>query len=454
MKRITQAAGLAGLALSLSGATALAVDPIKVEAQGSVIGDDVLYNIGGGSAVTMGSAGQMESITVGMGWQNNLICGNMSLSNTLENQLNGATNGFQTIMSTVIQNVTGAVSSLPALALQRSNPALYNLLTNGILQARLDYDRSKGACRSLVERMADIAGNQMGWGTVAQAQKMGQALSTSADAVEVVDKSESAPGSGGVTWVGGTQAGGAGQQPIRVVGDVTRAGYNQLNRRSPTNTSSIPADSCANGLVCGYWESPAEAAAFGNRVLGEQQIRTCEGCASESTPGVGLTLLIQETYDEKIKAIEELLKPGTEITDEKLRQASSDSLPVTRGVIAALRDERDQKVLAQRLASEVALSEVLGQALLLTRLLNSGAREPNVAANALAVSAVGQQTAVLQKEIDNLKMELDLRRELSKNSPLAIVERGQSRTENSRSVLPAAPETDRLQQLQKSSAKE
>ena len=169
---------------------------------------------------------------------------------------------------------------------------------------------------------------------------------------------------------------------------------------------------------------------------------------------MGLTPLIQETYDEKLQTIEELLKPGTEITDEKLRKASSDSLPVTRGVIAALRDERDQKVLAQRLASEVALSEVLGQALLLTRLLNSGAREPNVAANALAVSAVERQTAVLQKEIDNLKMELDLRRELSKNSPLAIVERGQSRTENSRSVLPAAPETDRLQQLQKSSAKE
>ncbi|EEZ3329335.1 integrating conjugative element protein, partial [Escherichia coli] len=140
-----------GIALSLSSTAALAVDPIKVESQGSVIGDDVLYSIGGGSAVTMGSAGQMESITVGAGWQNNLVCGNMSLNNTLENQLNGATQGFQNIMGSVIQNATGAVSSLPALILQRANPALYNLLTNGILQARLDYDRSKGSCRALAE---------------------------------------------------------------------------------------------------------------------------------------------------------------------------------------------------------------------------------------------------------------------------------------------------------------
>ncbi len=172
-----------------------AADPIKVESQGSVIGDDVLYSIGGGSAVQMGSAGQMESITVGAGWQNNLVCGNMDLSNTLQNQLNGATQGFQQIMGSVIQNATGAVTSLPALILQRANPALYNLLTNGILQARLDYDRSKGTCRAMAERMADIAGGQMGWGKVAEGQKMGQALASSNDAVAVVDKVEQAPGS-------------------------------------------------------------------------------------------------------------------------------------------------------------------------------------------------------------------------------------------------------------------
>ena len=36
----------------------------------------------------------------------------------------------------VIQNATSAVASLPALIIQRADPGLYNLLTNGILQAR------------------------------------------------------------------------------------------------------------------------------------------------------------------------------------------------------------------------------------------------------------------------------------------------------------------------------
>ncbi|ETK22739.1 MULTISPECIES: integrating conjugative element protein [Pseudomonas] len=453
MNKLTAAIILAA-GMGSTWCLAEAADPIKVESQGSVIGDDVLYSIGGGSAVQMGSAGQMESITVGGGWQNNLVCGNMDLSNTLQNQLNGTTQGFQQIMSSVIQNATGAVTSLPALILQRANPALYNLLTNGILQARLDYDRSKGTCRAMAERMADIAGGQMGWGKVAEGQKMGQALTSSNDAVAVVNKVEEAPGTNGVTWVGGKQAGGNGQQPIKVVGDVAKAGYNLLNNRAAQDTSSIPQSSCSNGLVCGSWESPAEAAQFANRVLGEQQIQTCEGCATTSTPGVGLTPLIQETYDKKLAALQELLKPGTQITSEKLREASSDSLPITRGVVTALRDERDQAVLASRLASEVALADVLEKGLLLQRMLITGSKEPNVNANKLAVEATNGQVDTLQQLITNLKTELEMRQQLANNSPMKIIERSKARSENSRTIYDAAPEQDRLLQLQKPADKE
>ncbi len=62
----------------------------------------------------------------------------------------------------------------------------------------------------------------------------------------------------------------------------------------------------------------------------------------------------------------------------------SRALPVTRGVIEALRDEPDRDVLSERLASDVALSRVVEQALLLQRLLLTGLKEPNVAANEIA----------------------------------------------------------------------
>ena len=135
----------------------------------------------------MGGAGNMQSIGVGIGWNSNLICGNMSITTTLQNQLNGITNGFQSIMSTVIQNATSAVASLPALIIQRADPGLYNLLTNGVLQARLDFDRSKMTCRAIANRMADMAGGQAGWDQLAEGMALRDAVSGTDDAVSAIE---------------------------------------------------------------------------------------------------------------------------------------------------------------------------------------------------------------------------------------------------------------------------
>jgi len=421
-------------------------------ASGSVIGDDVLYSIGGGRAVSMGPAGNMRSIGVGVGWNSNLICGEMNLTTTLQNQLNGMTNGFQTIMSDVIQNATGAVASLPALIIQRANPALYNLLTNGILQARLDFDRSKLTCRALANRMADIAGGQAGWDQLAEGIALRDAVQNQ-DAVAAVEQAESAKGNQGVPWVGGANAGGAGQAPIKVVGDVTRAGYNLLNGRSVGDTSSIGRADCGERLTCQTWSSPEEAAEWAVRVLGEREQRTCETCTkTETTPGVGLTPIIQEEFERKLQALRDLVSGAKPTTPENLAAAGSASLPVTRGVIEALRDEPDQDVLGRRLASEVALASTLEKALLLQRTLLTGKKEPNVAANELATDAVDQEADTLTQEIQNLKTELELRRELAGNAPMAIIQRHTTRAAGSRGVYEGDPTRDRLDEIQKPKA--
>src|SRR3546814_15282862 len=69
---------------------------------------------------------------------------------------------------------------------------------------------------------------------------------SSTDAVSAIEQAESNKGNYGVPWVGGGNAGGSGQSSIKVVGDVTRAGYNLLNGRSATDTSSIARSACGN----------------------------------------------------------------------------------------------------------------------------------------------------------------------------------------------------------------
>ncbi len=431
------------------GAQQTHIDANGASVNGSVIGDDVLYSIGGGRAVSMGSAGSMQSLGVGLGWNSNLICGDMNLSTTLQNQLNGITNGFQTIMSSVIQNATSAVASLPALIIQRADPGLYNLLTNGILQARLDFDRSKMTCRAIAGRMADMAGGQASWDQLAEGMALKQSV-TSADAVSAIEQAEGSKGNNGVPWVGGSNAGGSGQRSIKIVSDVSRAGYNLLNGRSATDTSSIDAATCGDRLTCQTWASPQAASDWATRVLGEREQQTCESCTkTQTTPGVGLTPLIEEEYETKLKALQDLVTGAKPTTAANLDAAGSNALPITRGVIEALRDEPDQDVLGKRLASEVALSSVLEKALLLQRTLLTGEKEPNVAANDLAVKAVDAENSTLEQEINNLKTELELRRELAGNSAMMLIGRHDARANGSRGIFQGDAVPDRLDQIEK-----
>jgi integrating conjugative element protein (TIGR03755 family) len=446
MNTLRQRSLLTGLLLIAS--TVQSADKNNIEYSGNVIGDDVLYSIGGGRAVSMGGAANMQSIGIGAGWNSNLICGNMDLSTTLQNQLNGVTNGFQSIMSSVIQNATSAVASLPALIIQRADPGLYNLLTNGILQARLDFDRSKATCRAMANRMADMAGGQLGWGQLAEGMALSQSVG-SQDAVAAVEASETERGNKGVPWVGGQQAGGTGQAPIKLISDVSRAGYNLLNGREVGDHSTIPTGTCGNRLSCQTWSSPQAAVEFATRVLGEREQRTCDSCnKTRTTPGVGLTPLIQEEYERKLPALQALVNSNARPNDEQLRAASSQSLPITRGVVEALRDEPDRDLLTHRLASEVALASVLEKALLLQRTLLTGRKEPNVAINELAQQAISAESDTLAQEIGNLKTELELRQTLAGNSPMVLIQRHSARSGGSRGVYEGDASRNRLDEIQ------
>ena len=441
--------GLLAASVALVSTTASSQTNYGFQHQGSIIGDDVLYSIGGGRAVTMTGAANMRSIGVGVGWNSNLICGNMSIEATIRNQLNGITRGFQQIMSEVIQNATSAVASLPALIIQRADPGLYNLLTNGVLQARIDFDRSKLTCRAIANRLADIAGGQLGWDQIAEGLVLKRAVQ-STDAVSAIEEAENSRGNEGVPWVGGTNAGGQDQPPIKIVADVTRAGYNLVNGRDVDDTSSIDSSSCGDRLSCETWSSPQEAVDWATRVLGETEQRTCEDCTkTQTSPGVGLTPLIQQEFDSRFGSLQELIDGTVPMTFDNLRDASSSSMPITRGVIEALRDEPDQDLLARRLASEVAYSSVVEKALLLQRTLLTGRKEPNVSANSLAQEAIDRESNILDREIRNLSEEWELRRNLMTNSPMAIIQRHGARAAGSGGVYEGDPVRNRLDEIER-----
>ena len=79
----------------------------------------------------------------------------------------------------------------------------------------------------------------------------------------------------------------------------------------------------------------------------------------------------------------------------------------------------------------------------------AGRKEPNVAANQLAQDAIAHESGLLEQEINNLKTELDLRRELAANSPMAIIQRHGTRSAGSRGIYQGDTERDRLDAIQR-----
>ena len=418
----------------------------RLGTQGEVLDDRVMYTIGGGSAAgSPSSLYRPSGLGVGGSWRANMMCGNMSLTNTLQNQLNGVTEGFQQIMGSIVQNATQAVMSLPALIIQRANPGLYELLSNGVMQGRIDFDRSKLTCQAMAEKMADKVG-QAGWGALAKNQEMqGNLEQTGGDAVAAVKNTEARNGNNGVSWVGGLKAGGNGQTPIRVTSDVVRAGYNLLHNRTVDDSTSISSSDCLGGAICHTWTSPQEESEWAVRVLGESEVSTCDTCETlRATAGSGLTPLIQDAYSERLKALQGLLSGSLPPTPDNLAKASSTMLPVTRGVIEALRDDPDQELLARRLASETALSSVLDKALLLLRTLLAGSHEPNIASAEPAQTALTKNIDALEREIRLLQTELQVRQMLATNTASLVLDRHAGGADASRTVEQGDPEPGRL----------
>lgn len=421
---------LTALLVSTFTHCALAADDnYSIDQQGA-IADSLYYQIGGGSVITPAlTRRNTQLLNMQAGWNADLMCGNFDIDTTVRNQLNGLTDGFQDLMGNVIQNATSAVASLPAMIIQRANPQLYDLLTNGVLQGRIDFDKSQLSCQKMAEKMTDFAYGSA-WTQSAKAENYQSIAASEKDAVRAEQRVEKEAASKGKTWVGGQKRGGSGQQPIKLVGDTTKAGYNILNQRNVTDTGNISSSQC-QGEICRVWNKPEDAAKWMTRVVGEQTINVAPdndaGGSSEqksgAQAGVGLSPLIAEEQEKIAQVMAELVNGSLKPTHENLAKASGGSLQLTRGVVEALRDEPDASVLVQRLSGEMALARVMEQALMARRTLLAGMREPNIASEKEAQTQLNQTTLQLDQELNQLRLELEMRRMLADNASTSVLTR-------------------------------
>ncbi|MDE0407001.1 MAG: integrating conjugative element protein [Alphaproteobacteria bacterium] len=409
----------------LAAATAAA---IWACAPAALADDEFLYRLGGAEPISLGPSARASTLRLGIGaeWNANLTCGNFDVAHSIRQQLNGVSGAFQDVMGNVIQTAQGVVASLPALAIQRLNPGLYDLLQNGVLEAGQEFRVAKLRCDEIADEMGDTLAHE-GWSGIARGDYWRrQANVGGRDVVEVVGEADGAAGAdGGVPWIGGSAAGGAGQEPIEAVGDVSKAGYNLLLGRAAADDSAVGPTACGDSDICKVWDDPDAMAAWMRRVVGEIEVRTCDGCRKVAAQaGLGLP----SAYRREKSALANILRPLAQ-TDAVPSQSVLDGLTggggfrVTRGVIEAIRDEPRPADVADRLAGELAVGRVMEQAAMARRALLAGMREPNVANNEAALRQSERALVELDREIRQMEVELRVKALVASNSSVAVLQR-------------------------------
>lgn len=391
--------------------------------QGTVLSDKVFYQIGGGSAIMPPPARKRPNeLSLGIGWRSNLMCGNFDIKTTIKNQLNGITEGFKDLYSNVIQSATGAVASLPAMIIQRANPQLYDILSNGMYQAKLDFDSLKTSCEAMSEKLADYTMGSK-WAKAAELENYKEITANQTDAKLAKKQIENEKGQKGITWIGGEKRGGVGQKPIEPLSDVVMAGFNMTLGRGVTQKGPISKTQC-DGRLCSEWQSPEEAATYARRILGDKTFRTCDNCGTPTTSqaGTGLAPEIEKRTIEKMTQLEKILNAKT-VTNTQLTALGTSAIAVTRGLIEALRESPDAVILGARLAQELAISAELEKALVIRRIILTGLKEPNVAssANSDTQADLEKSLKILDQEIEQVKLEMDLQKSISNNTAMAII---------------------------------
>lgn len=421
------------------------------------VNDNLFYTIGGGTVISQPpSNNNMEKLGMGISWNSDLMCGNFDLDTTVKNQLNGATSGFKDMMSNVISSATGAVASLPAMIIQRANPGLYELLTNGVLQANVSFDKAQLNCQNMSKKMADYTTSSQ-WTQAAIGEEFKNIVSTTPDAVAADNQLKTTTGKEGVKWIGGQKRGGSGQPAIQPTRDLAKAGFNILNKQPVTSNGGVSGPDC-NGSLCKKYKTSEEAANAVVKVLGDRAIRTCsEGsdCSSggaenepgASTAGVGFSPMLEETTQENRDILVKLVNGNLEPDAANLATLKTGDLAVSRGVIQALKDDPDNAALVQRLASELAMSETISTALGMRRMLMAGQSEPNAADQTMALKESDRRLEFLDREVMALKNEMEIRKAISNNSILVTLTRQESREADHGLRQPVQQNDDAMQNL-------
>lgn len=403
-----------------------AIEPGEIK---NVQKNEFMYELGGSSLVSpspnVAKVKLKLKAKAGLGYS----CGSFDPSASISNGLNKLKSGVENSVNQVVGAATGAVASLPLYLLQRANPDLAGLLKEYVWDYQNKYQLELKSCE---QREAEIlAGDGSPYGDIVKmSQQAGIVEQVESGENDILEAAEETKSKGGCTkGVGGEDvACEKSTRPLNVTEDVTLSGYAIIANATPALGQEAQISSAASGTrLQAVLGSVDDAKQLALDVLGGAEFKNIDkGEPPEVVAGHGLNKEIEDEYEDvKEAVIEIVLNDGQEISEEAYRNASSPSINLRSSdfiTIVKQYSMEERGVIAELLAWEIATSRVIEKALMLRRVLITGAQESNL----YRISAVQKENDKmlmrLTEEIENLMFERKVRKELMTETVLAIFE--------------------------------
>lgn len=403
------------------------------------------YKIGGGSDFALPPVQTTQTINLGANADlgAGYTCGAFNPVKSISDTLNNLQSSTDNIQQSILSNATGSIAEMPMYFLAQASPTAYNLLNNMMINAHNQMDVSTKSCEQVKAQISHGQNPYQDWGTIAVGDQWKKHLSLTATGQEDINDAkkevDANAGNRGVPWVQGSQdnngksfhAGGEGQPPIHVIADTVKAGYNAMLLRDLNDGSPAP----QGGDLATQFPAPQDAQNWITNVVGDQTITTCndDSCknAQGGISGRGLLPWITTCGDsnknycaDNIRTnLSNLITGQASITKENLEAVSASGLVISPQVVTAIRsmDSTQQGIIVNKLSQEVATQRVIDRALIARNILQTGSQVPVIASNKPAQTIINQAITHLDKDIQSLAFESQVRKQMMSDTVANIL---------------------------------
>ncbi len=332
------------------------------------------------------------------------------------------TDGFMGQLGALQAAMTGLISQAPMIILQRANPELYDVTIQGYQNFQDELQFFTATCDDMVNAIADQSFPADKLVRLSAFESMREKMNSGDLSVkDAVQSVQNEAGDKGVVSAGGVSKGGQNQDPLNVIEETARSGYNMQFGRPVQHTSAVAANTGQNQALYTQWQNPQAASQWLTAAVGETSLRTCNNCQKTTTqPGKGLVFLYNQEHEAAHQALANALSQQQQLEPDELDALSSPTVRITQPLIDAMRDVGDSSTL-ERLASEIGLSRTLEKSILARRLLVAGRKEANLANNDVLQQEIDRKLADLDSEVESIMLELEIRSRLNGNTPQKLL---------------------------------